>query len=55
MVLDDAGNVFSDIVELANGCVCCSIKSDFVAGLEALCKKKAFDYIFLECSGLVVS
>ena len=44
--------VFTDIVELANGCVCCSIKSDFVAGLEALVKKKAFDYIFLECSGL---
>jgi G3E family GTPase len=44
--------VFTDIVELANGCVCCTVKSDFVAGLEALVKQKRFDCIFLECSGL---
>jgi G3E family GTPase len=27
-------------------------RSDFVAGLETLVKRKKFDYIFLECSGL---
>jgi G3E family GTPase len=44
--------IFSDIIELSNGCVCCSVQNDFVLGLDALLKKKRFDYIILECSGL---
>lgn len=50
--LQDDSGLFGEILELANGCVCCSIKSDFALALETLVKKAKFDYIFLECSGL---
>lgn len=40
-------------VELANGCLCCSVKSDFVAALEGLMlKRDKFDYILIETTGM---
>ena len=40
-------------MELANGCLCCSVKSEFVAALEGLLRRKsAFDYILIETTGL---
>lgn len=50
--LQDDSGAFGEIIELANGCVCCSVKTDFIQALEVLIKKKRFDYVFLECSGL---
>jgi len=41
-----------DILELSNGCVCCSVKNDFISGIEELLRRRRFDYILLECSGL---
>ena len=39
-------------IELANGCVCCSAKSGFVAALEALMERRArFDYVLVETTG----
>lgn len=39
-------------VELANGCLCCSVKDDFVQALEALMQRRArFDYILVETTG----
>lgn len=52
LVLQDDSGAFGEIIELANGCVCCSVKTDFIQALEVLIKKKRFDYVFLECSGL---
>lgn len=37
---------------MKNGCVCCSVKSDFLAAIEELVRRKRFDYIFVECSGI---
>jgi len=52
-------NVSSDSVqseeflELANGCLCCSIKDTGVAAIEKLMQRKgAFDHILLETTGL---
>eukprot|EP00210_Caulerpa_lentillifera_P001515 g1453.t1 len=44
----------TDWLEFANGCICCSVKSDFVTGLEGLlqCGKNRFDYVFIETTGL---
>jgi len=40
-------------LELANGCLCCSMKGELVAGLEGLLKQRhRFDYILIETSGL---
>lgn len=40
-------------IELTNGCMCCSVKNDFVVALEALLgRKDGFDYIVIETTGL---
>ncbi|KAG6845612.1 hypothetical protein H0H87_006665 [Tephrocybe sp. NHM501043] len=42
-----------EILELANGCLCCSIKDTGVAAIEKLMQRKgAFDHILLETTGL---
>ena len=42
-----------EFLELANGCLCCSIKDSGIAAIENLMKRKgAFDYILLETTGL---
>jgi G3E family GTPase len=43
-------------VELANGCLCCSVKAEFVQALEALLEPGAghagrFDYVLVETTG----
>jgi G3E family GTPase len=43
-------------VELANGCLCCSVKAEFVQALEALLDADAglngkFDYVLVETTG----
>ena len=41
------------MLELANGCLCCSIKDRGVAAIEKLMERKgAFDHILLETTGL---
>ena len=46
----------SEWVELGNGCICCTVKSDFLQALEALADNNKhqmiFDHILLETSGL---
>ncbi|KAI0088717.1 cobW-domain-containing protein [Irpex rosettiformis] len=42
-----------EVLELANGCLCCSIKDTGVAAIEKLMQRKgAFDHILLETTGL---
>ena len=42
-----------EFLELANGCLCCSIKDAGVAAIEKLMERKgAFDHIILETTGL---
>ena len=51
---DDSTEALSEeVLELANGCLCCSIKDSGIASIEKLMKRKgAFDYILLETTGL---
>jgi hypothetical protein len=40
-------------VELANGCICCTVKSSFLQALESLLlRRHKFDYILIETTGL---
>ncbi|CAL8470217.1 g9759 [Coccomyxa elongata] len=40
-------------IELANGCLCCSVKDDFLRALEALVEQRhKFDYVLIETTGL---
>ncbi|THV03827.1 CobW domain-containing protein [Dendrothele bispora CBS 962.96] len=42
-----------EVLELANGCLCCSIKDSGAAAIEKLMERKgAFDHILLETTGL---
>lgn len=42
-----------EFLELANGCLCCSVKDSGAAAIEKLMLRKgAFDYILLETTGL---
>ncbi|MCA3262298.1 MAG: cobalamin biosynthesis protein CobW [Telmatospirillum sp.] len=44
-----------DVVELANGCICCTVADDFLPTLEALlARNPAPDHIVIETSGLAL-
>ena len=43
----------NDIYEMSNGCICCSVKEDFLATLNQLLNKRdKFDHILIEGSGM---
>jgi G3E family GTPase len=43
----------TDLIELPNGCICCTVKDSLVSTLENLLdKRKDLDYILIECSGM---
>src|ERR1700723_2735112 len=41
-----------DVVELSNGCVCCTIRKDLVKGVQKLLKRDKLDYILIETTGV---
>jgi G3E family GTPase len=42
-----------DMVELSNGCICCSINNDLVDALHRLLRRKSdFDYVVIETTGV---
>lgn len=44
-----------DIIELANGCICCTVADDFVPTMEALLDRPGgIDHIIIETSGLAL-
>ncbi|KAG6336110.1 hypothetical protein ID866_2976 [Astraeus odoratus] len=50
---DDPTMQSEEFLELANGCLCCSIKDAGIAAIEKLMERKgAFDHIILETTGL---
>lgn len=50
---DDPAAQSEEFLELANGCLCCSIKDAGIAAIEKLMERKgAFDHIVLETTGL---
>ncbi|KIJ59471.1 hypothetical protein HYDPIDRAFT_162347 [Hydnomerulius pinastri MD-312] len=50
---DPTAEKSEEFLELANGCLCCSIKDAGIAAIEKLMQRKgAFDHIILETTGL---
>jgi len=41
-----------DILELSNGCLCCTVRKDLVKGVQSLIKKGGFDYLLIETTGI---
>lgn len=53
MTVNKDGQKVEEWLELANGCICCSVKDSGVAAIESLISRSgAFDYILLETTGL---
>ena len=57
-LLRDCGNPLcddGDIVELANGCICCTVADDFLPTMQALLdRREPPDHIVIETSGLAL-
>lgn len=50
---EEPGALSEEVLELANGCLCCSIKDSGAAAIEKMMQKRGrFDYILLETTGL---
>ncbi|GAA6011393.1 hypothetical protein JCM10207_008324 [Rhodosporidiobolus poonsookiae] len=40
------------IVQLENGCICCTLRGDLIEGIAALVDEGGFDYLLIESSGI---
>lgn len=40
------------LVEMSNGCICCTLREDLIAEVEKLAKEDRFDYLIIESSGI---
>lgn len=53
LTVNKDGQQVEEWLELANGCICCSVKDSGVSAIESLMERRgAFDYILLETTGL---
>jgi G3E family GTPase len=41
-----------DVVEMSNGCICCTVRKDLVKGIQKLLKKEDLDYLLIETTGV---
>ncbi len=40
------------LVEMSNGCICCTLREDLLIEVEKLAQEKRFDYLLIESSGI---
>lgn len=45
-------NQREEVVQLNNGCVCCTVRKDLVKGIQQLVKRGGFDYLLVETTGI---
>jgi len=45
-------NQQEEIVQMNNGCLCCTIRKDLVKGVQNLVKRGGFDYLLIETTGI---
>lgn len=51
-----SGNILSrteeKLVEMSNGCICCTLRDDLIVEVQKLAEEGRFDYILIESSGI---
>ncbi len=40
------------LIEMSNGCICCTLRDDLLAEVSRLAKEKRFDYLLIESTGI---
>lgn len=40
------------LVEMSNGCICCTLREDLIAEVEKLAREDRFDYLIIESTGI---
>ncbi len=45
-------NQKDELVQMNNGCVCCTVRKDLVKGIQQLLKRGGFDYLLIETTGI---
>ena len=54
-ICDESGNPESNIVELTNGCLCCTVQEEFYPTMQELLKRRdKIDCLLIETSGLAL-
>ena len=53
-LLNETGNRIAqvELVEMQNGCICCTLKDEFMEQIEILAKDDKLEAIFVEASGI---
>jgi G3E family GTPase len=41
-----------ELVEMSNGCICCTLRADLLEQVSELAKKQSFDYMLIESTGI---
>ena len=40
------------LVEMSNGCICCTLRDDLLKEVEVLAREQRFDYLLIESTGI---
>lgn len=52
LVKDGISRVDEKLVEMSNGCICCTLREDLLREVERLAQENRFDYILIESTGV---